>query len=236
MFQVEEGVALLLLLHRKFLILLREFKRDTRKLKKEINAAKTLIKNGESGRQEVTLMDEIKKNILWIGLGIIIFETYGLVIGIPNGLLLSSKNWMELVGILAEILVLFLFSYAFYKLGKYDFASKITAKNIVFLFLAIAVCLIANFGVSHISMMMHKPMQNNSSVNQILSIISTKRFAFRPFFWCLNIGIIVPFLEEIVFRGIIQGYVFESLNAVVRIIAISVLFTIGQQRDRKSVV
>ena len=78
MFQVEEGVALLLLLHRKFLILLREFKRDTRKLKKEINAAKTLIKNGESGRQEVTLMDEIKKNILWIGLGIIIFEAYGL--------------------------------------------------------------------------------------------------------------------------------------------------------------
>lgn len=79
-------------------------------------------------------MDEIKKNILWIGLGIIIFEAYGLVIGIPNGLLLSSKNWMELVGILAEILVLFLFSYAFYKLGKYDFASKITAKNIVFYF------------------------------------------------------------------------------------------------------
>lgn len=175
----------------------------------------------------MTLMDEIKKNILWIVLGIIIFEAYGLVIGIPNGLLLSFKNWMELVGILAEILVLFLFSYAFYKLGKYDFASKITAKNIVFLFLAIAVCLIANFGVSHISMMMHKPMQNNSSVNQILSIISTKRFAFRPFFWCLNVGIIVPFLEEIVFRGIIQGYVFESLNAAVRIIAISVLFTIG---------
>lgn len=42
MFQVEEGVALLLLLHRKFLILLREFKRDIRKLKKEINAAKNI--------------------------------------------------------------------------------------------------------------------------------------------------------------------------------------------------
>lgn len=144
----------------------------------------------------MTLMDKIKKNILWIGLGIIIFEAYGLVIGIPNGLLLSSKNWMELIGILVEILVLFLFSYAFYKLGKYDFASKITAKNIVFLFLAIAVCLIANFGVSHINMMMHKSMQNNSSVNQILSIISTKRFAFRPFFWCLNVGIIVPLFRR----------------------------------------
>ena len=42
MFQVEEGVALLLLLHRKFLILLGEFKKDTRKLKKEINATKNI--------------------------------------------------------------------------------------------------------------------------------------------------------------------------------------------------
>lgn len=37
-----EGVVLLLLLHRKFPILLRGFKKDTRKLKKEINAAKNI--------------------------------------------------------------------------------------------------------------------------------------------------------------------------------------------------